>query len=187
VHIHDAGQGTYDTYIVRNGRIDAESMSFATDPDAGILRQMIEPIMDYIRDQFVRVGEPLPKLKAIQVDSWLRQWSEGRMKPEHAKVKLNGRVLELHGIFELSAVRYARFVIEHKLEPSFQRGADTVLLVGGGWTYILEHIKKQYPYKNILWSDKVPHLKSIPMWELNAYGGLPLSAANKRVNQKVAE
>lgn len=187
VHIHDAGQGTYDTYIIRNGRIDAESMSFATDSDAGVLRQMIEPIMDYVRDQFARSGEKPPKLKAIQVDSWLRQWSIGKMKPECAKVKLNGRWLELHAIFELSRARYARYVIEHKLEPSLQHGADTLLLVGGGWGYILDMIRKQYPYKNILAADKVPHLKAIPMWELNAYGGLPMSAANKRINQKVAQ
>jgi hypothetical protein len=187
VHIHDAGQGTYDTYVIRNGRLDSESLTFATDPDAGILRQMVEPIMDYIRDQFVRIGETIPKLKPIQVDSWLREWSNGNMKPQFAKVKLNGRVLDLQGIFELSAARYARFIIEHKLAPSFQQGADTVLLVGGGWVYTLEHIKKQYPNKNVLWTDKVPHLKSIPLWELNAYGGLPLAAANKRVNQQVVE
>jgi hypothetical protein len=187
VHIHDAGQGTYDTYVVRNGKIDAESMTFATDADGGILRQMVEPIMDYIRDQFVRIGETPAKLKAVQVDSWLRAWTIGKMKPEFARVKLHGRILDLQSIFELTSARYARYVIEHKLEPSFLQGADTILLVGGGWVYILEHIKKQYANKNILWSDKVPHLKNVPMWELNAYGGLPMSAANKRVNTKVSE
>jgi len=187
VHIHDAGQGTYDTYIVRNGKIDAESMTFATDPDAGILRQMVEPIMDYIRDQFVKAGEAVPKLKPVQVDSWLRDWSLGKMKPQHARVKLHGRILDLQAIFELVALRYSRFVIEEKLERSFQQGADTILLAGGGWVYILDHIRKQYPHKNVLWPEKVPHLKGIPLWELNSYGALPMSAANKKVNRKVME
>lgn len=187
VHIHDAGHGTYDTYIVRNGKIDAESMTFATDPDAGILRQMIEPIMDYIRDQFAKAGEAAPKLRPIQVDMWLREWSLGKMKPQHARVKLHGRILDLQAIFELMSTRYARYVIEEKLEKSFYAGADTILLAGGGWVYILDPIRKHYPNRNILWPERVAHLKGIPLWELNAYGALPMSAANKKVNRKVME
>lgn len=185
VHIHDAGHGTYDTYTVRNGKIDAESMTFATDRDAGILRQMIEPVMDYIRDQFAKAGEMPPTLKAVQVDQWLRDWSIGKMKPHHARVKLYGRILDLQAIFELVSLRYARYVIEEKLEKSFNLGADTILLAGGGWVYILDHIRKQYPQRNILWPERVPHLKNIPMWELNAYGALPMSAANIKVNRRV--
>jgi hypothetical protein len=187
VHIHDAGQGTYDTYIIRNGQIDAESLSFATDPNAGILRQMVEPIMDYVRDQFVKIGQPMPNLTSVQVDSWLRDWVVGKMNPKFSRVKLHGRILELQGIFETRCARYAEHIIQHKLANSFARGADTVLLVGGAWSYTLDHIRKHYPNKNILWSDKVPHLKGIPMWELNAYGGLPFIAANQRVHQKANE
>jgi len=185
VHIHDAGHGTYDTYIVRNGKLDAESMAFATDADGGVLRQMIEPIMDYIRDQFVKAGETPPRLKPVQVDSWLREWSIGKMKPDHARVKLNGRILDLHPIFELVSARYARFIIEEKIERSFQLGADTIMLAGGAWVYVLQLILKQYPNKHILHPGSVPHLKGIPLWELNAYGALPMSANNKRVNRKV--
>lgn len=187
VHIHDAGHGTYDTYIVRNGKIEAESLTFATDADAGILRQMIEPVMDYIRDQFVKAGESVPRLRPVQVDGWLRDWSLGKMKPQHARIKLHGRILDLQAIFELVAMRYARYLIEEKLERSFQQGADTILLAGGGWVYILDHIKKHYPGKNILFPDRVPHLRGVPLWELNAYGCLPMSAANKRVNRRVME
>jgi hypothetical protein len=42
-------------------------------------------------------------------------------------------------------------------------------------------------YKNVLWPERVPHLKGIPLWELNSYGALPMSAANKKVNRKVME
>lgn len=185
VHIHDAGHGTYDTYAVRNGKLDAESMAFATDSDAGVLRQMIEPIMDYIRDQFAKAGENAPRLRPVQVDAWLREWSLGKMKPNHARVKLNGRILDLQAIFELTSSRYARYVIEEKLERSFAQGADTILLAGGGWVYILAHVLKQYPHKNILHPEAVPHLKGIPLWELNAYGALPMSASNKKISRKL--
>ena len=185
VHIHDAGHGTYDTYAVRNGKLDAESMAFATDADAGVLRQMIDPVMDYIRDQFVRAGETPPRLRPVQVDSWLREWSKGRMRSQHARAKVHGRVLDLQAIFELVSARYARFIIEEKLETSFRQGADTILLAGGGWVYVLPQILKQYPNKNILHPEAVPHLKGIPMWELNAYGALPMSAANRKVNRRV--
>ena len=185
VHIHDAGYGTYDTYIVRNGKLDSESMAFATDRDAGVMRQMIEPVMDYIRDQFAKAGEQAPRLRPVQADAWLREWSLGKMQPQHARVKLQGRILDLQGIFELVAMRYARFVIEEKLERSFQQGADTILLAGGGWTYVLPQILKQYPNKNLLHPGVIPHLKGIPLWELNAYGALPMSASNKKVNRKV--
>jgi hypothetical protein len=187
VHIHDAGYGTYDTYVVRNGKLDAESMAFATDRDAGVLRQVIEPVMDYIRDQFAKAGDTAPKLKPIQVDSWLREWSLGKMKAQHARVKLHGRILDLQAIFELVSMRYARFITEEKLERSFQQGADSILLAGGGWVYMLPHVLKQYPNKNILHPGIVPHLKGIPLWELNAYGALPMSAANIKVSRKVSE
>jgi hypothetical protein len=107
------------------------------------------------------------------------------MKASHARVKLNGRILDLQAIFELVSMRYARYIIEEKLERSFQQGADTILLAGGGWVYVLPQILKQYPHKNILHPDAVPHLKGIPLWELNAYGALPMSASNKKVNRKV--
>jgi len=187
VHIHDAGHGTYDTYVVRNGKLDAESMAFATDADAGVLRQMIEPIMDYIRDQFAKAGETAPRLKPVQVDAWLREWSLGKMKPKHAQVKLSGRILDLQAIFELVSARYARYIIEEKLERSFQQGADSILLAGGGWVYILQHILNRYSHKNILYPNSVEHLKGIPLWELNAYGALPMSASNKKVNRKVIQ
>ena len=58
-------------------------------------------------------------------------------------------------------------------------------LVGGGWVYILDLIRKHYPNKNILEPRNVPHLKNIPLWELNAYGGLPLIAFNQRLKTKV--
>jgi hypothetical protein len=184
VHIHDSGHGTYDTYSVRNGKLDAESLAFATDPDGGVLRQMIEPVMDYIRDQFLKAGEAIPRLKPVQVDAWLRDWSLGKMQADHARVKLNGRILDLQGIFELVSARFARYIIENKLEYSFQQGADTILLAGGGWVYVLPYIVKQYPNKNILYPDTVAHLKGIPLWELNAYGALPMSASNMKINRK---
>ena len=148
---------------------------------------MVEPVMDYIRDQFAKAGEVPPNLKAVQVDQWLREWSLGKMKAQHARVKLHGRILDLQAIFELVSMRFGRYVIEEKLEKSFNQGADSILLAGGGWVYILDHIRKQYPNRNILWPERVAHLKGIPLWELNAYGALPMSAANKKVNRRVTE
>lgn len=184
-HIHDAGLGTYDTYIVRNGQLDTESMALATDPDGGITRHMIEPVRDYVRDQFLKVGESTLTLKSVEVDYWLREWSLGKMKPQHARVKLHGRILDLQSIFELVSMRYSRYIIEEKLERSFQQGADTILLAGGGWVYVLPYILKQYKGKNVLYPGIVPHLKGIPLWELNSFGCLPMSASNKKVARKV--
>lgn len=185
VHIHDAGLGTYDTYVVRNGKLDAESMTFATDRDGGVLRHLVEPIMDAVRDQFIRAGEAVPNLKSAQIDSWLRIWADGKMKDRHARVKLHGRTLDLHPIFTHVAERYSRYIIEEKLERSFQQGADTILLAGGGWVYVLPTILKHYNTRALLHPDVVPHLKGIPLWELNAYGALPMSASNKKVHRKV--
>ena len=66
---------------------------------ARVLRQVIEPVMDYIRDQFAKAGDSVPKIKPVQVDSWLREWSLGKMKPQHARIKLNGRIVDLQAIF----------------------------------------------------------------------------------------
>jgi len=76
-------------------------------------------------------------------------------------------------------------LIEEKLEPAFRRGTDTVLLAGGTWVYTLQDILKAYPKRSILYPDMVDHLRGIALWELNAYGGLPLAANNKKVHRKV--
>jgi len=58
-------------------------------------------------------------------------------------------------------------------------------LAGGTWVYTLQDILKAYPKRSILYPDQVEHLRGIALWELNAYGGLPLAANNKKVHRKV--
>ena len=83
--------------------------------------------------------------------------------------------------------QYARWLIEEKLEPTFRRGANTLLLVGSTWVSMLDHILQAYPKRNILYPAKVPHLNGIDLWDLNGYGCLPLAADNKKVHRKVKQ
>lgn len=185
VFVADGGMGTFDGFFIRNGVLNEQSIEHATDPGGGIQAHMIMPMMDYIHTEFQKAGQPLPQLNQAQVDGWLRQWASGGCQREAGNVLLNGLQLNLHTALARFAQKYAHWTITEKLEPAFRRGADTVLAVGGAWVYTLNHILEAYPNRNILYPSRVEHLKQIPLWELNAYGGLPMAANNKKVFRKV--
>jgi hypothetical protein len=185
VFIADGGMGTFDGFTIKNGKINEQSIEHATDPNGGIQTHLIMPLMDYIKAEFGKAGQPAPSLNQAQVDSWLRQWAISDFREEGAYFVVNGIRLNIHLIGTRLCQQYARWLIEEKLEPAFRRGADTVLLAGGTWVYVLDDILAAYPKRNILYPAKVDHLRGIDLWELNGYGGLPLAANNKKVHRKV--
>lgn len=187
VFIADGGMGTFDGFTIKNGKINEQSIEHATDPNGGIQTHLILPLMDYIRAEFGKAGQPAPALNQAQVDSWLRQWASSGFSEEGAYFVVNGIRLNIHLIGFRLCQQYARWLIEEKLEPAFRRGADTVLLAGGTWVYTLNDILGAYPKRNILYPAKVEHLRGIDLWELNGYGGLPLAANNKKVHRKVVK
>lgn len=185
VFIADGGMGTFDGFFIRNGVLNEQSIEHATDAGGGIQAHLIMPLMDHIRAEFEKAKQPQPQLNQAQIDSWLRQWSLGDKQREAANVLLNGLQLNLHTAFARFSQKYAHWIITEKLEPAFRRGADTILAVGGAWVYTLDTILEAYPNRNILHPGKVDHVKHIPLWELNGYGGLPMAANNKKVHRKV--
>lgn len=185
VFVADGGMGTFDGFFIRNGRLNEESIEHATDPRSGIQSHLITPIMDYIRAEFDQTGQSPPSLNQAQVDGWLKQWAQGGRRIDSGYVVLNGLRLNIHAIATRLSQRYARWLVEEKLEPAFRQGADAVLLAGGAWVYTLTHVLEEYPKRNLLYPAKVAHLKGIDFFELNAYGGLPLAANNKKVHRRV--
>lgn len=184
VMIADGGMGTFDDYFIINGKLAPESIQHATDQNGGIQTHLIKPVMDFIAQKFEEMHESPPRLNQAQIDSWMRDWAKSFTEKD-AQIVLNGKVLNLHGIFTRTANRYADWIIEEKLEPAWRRGTDTVIQVGGSWIYTQERVRRAYPRKNILHPGMCPHLRGIPLYDLNAYGALPLAANNKRVFKKV--
>jgi len=185
VFIADGGMGTFDGFTIKNGKINEQSIEHATDPNGGIQTHLVMPLMDYIRAEFLKADQPAPSLNQAQVDSWLRQWANAGFSEQGAYFVVNGIRLNIHLIGLRLCQQYARWLIEEKLEPAFRRGTDTVLLAGGSWVYVLNDILNAYPKRSILYPEQVEHLRGIALWELNAYGGLPLAANNKKVHRKV--
>ena len=187
VFIADGGMGTFDGFFLNNGRLNEQSLQNATDDSGGISTHLVLPLIDYIRSEFSKAGQPAPTLTQVQVDEWLRQWASAGFTEDAAYFVVNGIRLNINAIGRRLGQQYARWLIEEKLEPAFRRGADTLLLVGGTWVYTLDHILQAYPKRNILYPAKVPHLSGIDLWDLNGYGCLPLAANNKKVHRKVKQ
>ena len=185
VFVADGGMGTFDGFFIRNGVLNEQSIEHATDAEGGIQSHLVSPLMDFINAEFRKAGQPQPHLNQVQIDSWLRQWAIGGCERDAANVLLNGLQLNLHAALARFAEKYAQWLITEKLEPAFRRGADAILTVGGTWVYTLETVMRAYPSRNILYPAKVEHLKHIALWELNAYGGLPMAANNKKVYRRV--
>lgn len=187
VWIGDAGNGTFDDYFIVRGNLSPESIMHATDRDGGINTHMIQPTRDYIISEFEKAGLDKPTLSDPQIDSWLIRWANGGFKENAADIVVSGRPMNLHAIWNIFRKRFAEWMIREKFEPAWRQGADAALLTGGGFVYTADYIKAQYPKRNIITPENMPHVPRIDYWEMNAYGTLPLAANVKKVRRKVAK
>lgn len=185
VLIADGGMGTFDSYMVTNGLLAAEAIRQSTDGNYGIQALIIRPVIDAIVNLFTEKGWQMPRVYEPQVDAWLRSWVV-RRTTEDATVVLEGHQLNLHNIFVAACHRAGELVVSQQLAPQFQRNqVDTVLAVGGLWVYIGSDVRDAFPNRNILLPFMVSHIRDIPLFDLNGYGGLALAANNQRLFRKV--
>jgi hypothetical protein len=177
VQIVDLGYGTGDTFDIFDGRIMPESIVHSTDPTAGVSTHLLQPVLDKVKEM-----TDATHLTPAHVDGWLRIWTKGYNEAK-ATVMVSGKVLNLQSLFEKVCGRYADWIIQMKLEPAWRNGADSVLEVGGGWLYIDSKVRASYRKRMILTPSSYEHTKSVPLYDLNAYGQLALAANNIRVYQ----
>jgi hypothetical protein len=177
VQIVDLGYGTGDTFDIFNGRTAPESIVHSTDASAGISTHMLLPVLDKVKEL-----TDATHLTPAHVDGWFRTWTKGYGEKQ-ATVTVSGKVLNLQALFEKVCGRYADWTMQMKLEPAWRNGADSVLEVGGGWLYIDSKVRGYYRKRIILAPSLFPHISTVPLYDLNAYGQLALAANNIRVHQ----
>lgn len=179
VVIGDLGLGTADKLVLFKGEIAPEELQHATDEDGGLYTHMIQPILDII------VSETgLRHLRAPHIDEWLRRWAKSRYAPDSAKVVVGNYQIELHDTFVRLQNKYADYVLQTLIEPERRKGANAFAEVGGGWLFIENKIRSSYPKFPFLTPLEWQHVRNVPLFELNGYGGLPFAANNIRVHKK---
>jgi len=178
VEVIDIGFGTLDSFTITNGKMNADLIAHATDPDGGILMHIINPVLDEVRNL-----TGATHITASHVDGWLRKWIQAKYNPDAATVRVGNKTLKLHGKLDSLTSRYADWVIQTKLKP-LPREITTVMESGGGWVLLDERVKTVFKRLTFLSPQQFHHLQYVPVWELNAYGSLVMLAAKRRYRQK---
>mgnify|MGYP000154945751 CR=1 FL=1 len=180
VLVLDGGMGTFDSYIIQDGKLASQSIQHATDSNFGISRLLIQPVRDYVLNELRTKGKAPTSIYDPRIDSWLKQSTAG----DDVKVTFSGVPLDLYWPLTSIKQQAADLVIAQKVAPLLPN-VDTVLITGGLWTYLAGHLLSAYPNENILVPNMFEHTAKIPLWDLNAYGGLAMAANNMRVFKKV--
>ncbi len=175
VVVMDGGYGTLDTFDIIDGDIAPESIRHATDPEGGIQKHMIAPILSQVVD-----WTSAKHLTEMHVDSWLRQWATGGYTESAATQTIGGRVVKMHNLFVKTARDYANWLSREKVERAWRRGADSILAVGGTWMYVDGYVREAFPQRTIVAPWLFEHVNWCPVYALNGYGCLPMLAANLR-------
>jgi hypothetical protein len=180
--IGDAGFGTFDSPILRDGSLVSDSLNAATDPNGGVGARLCRPILEKILQSV-----PDANLTLAHVDRMLRQYAtgkDGQVKPwsvDAATVDVHGKRLKLKAVFDQYIKSYATWMWQSKITPAIRRNTDTYLADGGGWLYTVDSIRPWAKDKVVLITpEDVEHLKSFNYFELNGIGMLAFAAANIR-------
>lgn len=182
VRIGDAGFGTFDSPVLRDGSLVQDSLGQSTDDSGGIGSRLCEPILQKILDVV-----PEARLTLAHVDKYLRDFMDGKggtVKPlsdDAATVDIRGKRLRLRGVFESAIKAYADWMWNSKITQAIRQNTDTYLADGGGWLYVVPFIQNWAEGKLIILTpDNVPHLKKYNYFELNGIGMLAVAAYNIR-------
>lgn len=183
--IGDAGFGTYDSPILRDGALVADSIRGSSDGNGGIGSRLCRPILDKILERV-----PNANLTLAHVDRMLRDYATGKggkckdWSKEAATVELAGYRMELKDTFDHYIKSYSTWMWQSKVVPAMRRNTDVYLADGGGWLYTADSIRQWAKDKlTVLTPDDVPHMKAYNYFELNGIGMLAFAAANIRANE----
>lgn len=178
VTVLDLGAGTGDTYTILDGNLNPEALAYATDPKAGVIHNLLRPILTDIQYEV-----PAAKhLTTAHVDSFLRRYVE-RQTAEAATIRVSGKTINIEQSILMNCERYAEWVGANKLDPIFAAGADALVEAGGGWLFIESFVKREYPSRLILTPTMFPHTRPIALFDLNGVGQLHFAAAVMRAQQ----
>jgi hypothetical protein len=177
VVVIDLGAGTGDTYTLINGNLNPDAIAHATDDKAGVIHNLLTPILGDIR----RAIPDATHLTTAHVDGYLRaMWEQGE---EAGIVRISGKMLDLRQSIRANLARYAEWVAANKIDPALASGADAILLAGGGWSYIQQAIREEYSNRMILHPDMFKHTKGIALHDLNGVGQLAFAGAALKAQQ----
>ena len=171
--IGDAGFGTFDSPILRDGSLVTDNLNRVTDANGGVGARLCQPILDKILESV-----PDANLTLAHVDKFLRDYATGKggvdpanIKPwsaEAATVVVLGKSLKLKAVFDHHIKNYATWMWQSKITPAIRRNTDVYLADGGGWLYTIDSIRTWADGKIVLLTpDDVDHLKKYNYFELN--------------------
>lgn len=178
VAILDLGAGTGDLYTLTNGDVNPESIIHATDNRAGVIHNLLKPILGDV----IAAVPSATHLTTAHIDSYLRRYL-ANPTPENATLRVSGKNVNIEASILANCEHYATWISANKVDPIFASGVDALITAGGGWMYVGSWIKNWYPNRIILSPDQFKHSRNIALYDLNGVGGLHLAAAVFRSQQ----
>lgn len=175
VTVLDLGAGTGDEYTLVNGNLAADAIGHATDDRAGVIHNLLKPILSEIKAEFPRASW----LTTAHIDSYLRTYKTSGK----AEIRIGGKLINIESLITGYSRRYAEYIAANKIDPLWSAGTDAIIAAGGGWVYIMDEIRGMYADRVLITPADYKHTRTIPLWDLNGVGGLHLFAAMMRAAQ----
>lgn len=181
VAVLDLGAGTGDTYTIFDGNLNPDAISHATDDKAGVIMNLLQPILDDIQQAVPEATH----LSTAHIDSFLRRYlaAPENEREQAGTIRVSGKNVNIERSILMNAERYAEWVGANKIDPLWASGTDAIVEAGGGWIYIRDWIRDWYPNRLILTPEQFRHTKQIPLYDLNGVGQLNFAAAVMRAQQ----
>lgn len=167
VVIVDGGFWTLDTLVVQNGNLNPENLQSATHNNAGISKNIVDPILA----DLVAKNPSMQGLPPAYVEFAIRQ---GIIAGDYV-LHYGAKTIDLQPMVEKRSVAFARLV-KQILDREFEelRPFRAALLIGGAVPLIESHLIGIYGDK-IVTPDRRNETKSIHPVDMNVTGGLRLA------------
>lgn len=168
VLLMDGGAQTFDTLEILNGNINPNQLKHATYKNHGIIRHIIEPILQHYQER------NLNYLNIGHVDAAIRRGvvtGEYILDPDNVAINIEPAITELSNA-------YAEWISNEVIDGKFGslNAYRRAYLFGGVANLCMERMSNMYPTK-LIDTRKIPALKKIDPVDMNAIGGLRLAIA----------
>lgn len=169
----DMGMYTLDALQISDGQFNPEALASATWENGGIKMHILDPILRAVKQ---KGGDDFSLLTSDDIDRTIRQGIDS----DDYTLKVSGVAVDIQPLVKKYAEAYAGWIANNIIEGVFRglRGIKSIILVGGGATFVRDHFTKWYDDAKILNTDKAA--KGISPVEMNSVGGLRLALSKQK-------
>ena len=170
----DLGMYTLDALQVSDGQFNPESLSSATWENGGIKAHILDPMLRAVKKQG---GEDFSLITTDDVDRTIRH---GLATGDYT-LTVAGIEANIKPLLDKHRERYSAWIVNNIIDGVFNgmRGIKSLILVGGGATFVREWMNEYLGDDKLLNPDANKAAKGVDAIEMNAVGGLRLALSKQ--------